>query len=93
MEGGTCPLVKVHVTCARTKECQNGRWVLTKHEFTLAYGDTIRATAAPTVENADQTNPGRGMVDARRRLEGWFTARNRPVMAQIKAMAQGCAAP
>ena len=88
----TCPKVRVNATCVRTLECRNGRWVLTKHEFKLEYGDQT-GTDQTSFENADQTNPQRGANEARMRLRRYFENRNRAAEGRIKAMVQRCAAP
>ena len=87
----TCPLMEIHATCQKTRECQGGRWVVTKHTFTLEYGKKIRNVSF-TAENWDQTNPGRGAVEARTRLNRQFESFNRAATAKLKAMVKACAA-
>jgi len=87
----TCPLMHIRAICEKVSKCQGGSWVVTKHTFTLEYGKKIRNVSF-TAENWDQTNPGRGAVEARTRLNRQFENFNRSATAKIRAMVKACAA-
>jgi hypothetical protein len=88
----SCPLVRVHVTCTRTYECRGGYWVLTAHQFVVAYGEKIRDVTSPPRDNWDHDNPGRGAAETKSWLYRYFSNQNRAALQKIAQMAKLCAA-
>jgi hypothetical protein len=86
-----CPLVHVHVTCTRVKECRNGRWVLTSHTLSVEYGKPIRYEST-SADNWDYDNPGRGAIQTKRTLLRHFEYANRAGTKKLQAFAKACAA-
>lgn len=84
------PLMRMRATCTTTKECRDGRWVVTRHQFELSVVGKVR-DHTESADNWDYDNPGRGAAEVSRRLHHAYEILNRDATARLKRLVQSCA--